>query len=172
MTRSTIPLFLVVVLVISVSVTGYNYAVYAGGPRLDWDERYEDTPGAPECWVDGYDAGFSGKYDKDRADECKDIPGDQYNASWGHGCKKARYLPNECDHIKDNPDDMNHESLKDENRQDCYDDGYEDGRNNPFDHERNSGCDDYGRAYYEGFIDGCVSVEGNTGDVCESATDA
>ena len=26
--------------------------------------------------------------------------------------------------------------------------------------------------YYNGFIDGCMSVEGNTQDVCESATDA
>jgi hypothetical protein len=66
--------------------------VYAGGPRLDWDQRYEDIPGAPECWVDGYDAGFAGKYDKDRANECKDIPGDQYNASWGYGCEEAGYM--------------------------------------------------------------------------------
>jgi hypothetical protein len=28
------------------------------------------------------------------------------------------------------------------------------------------------KAYYEGFIDGCTSVEGNTREVCESATDA
>ena len=27
-------------------------------------------------------------------------------------------------------------------------------------------------AYYEGFIEGCMSVEGNTRDVCELATDA
>jgi hypothetical protein len=39
--------------------------VYASGPRLDYDERYEDVPGAPGCWVDGYDAGFAQKYDKD-----------------------------------------------------------------------------------------------------------
>jgi len=38
--------------------------VYAGGPRLDYSETYEDVPGAPECWVDGYDAGFAGKYKK------------------------------------------------------------------------------------------------------------
>jgi hypothetical protein len=44
--------------------------VFASGPRLDYDERYEDVPGAPECWVDGYDAGFAQKYDKDRAQEC------------------------------------------------------------------------------------------------------
>jgi len=40
---------------------------------------------------DGCDAGFAGKYDKDRAQEYKDIPGDQYNASWGYGCKGAGY---------------------------------------------------------------------------------
>jgi hypothetical protein len=74
--------------------------------------------------------------------------------------------------MNDNPDDMTHESLKEENRRDCYVDGYEDGRNNPIDHERNSGRDDYGRAYYEVFIDGCVFVEENTREVCESATDA
>ncbi len=26
--------------------------------------------------------------------------------------------------------------------------------------------------YYQGFIDGCMSVEGNTREVCESSTDA
>ena len=31
--------------------------------------------------------------------------------------------------------------------------------------------DDQGNPYYTGFIDGCISVEGNTMDVCESATD-
>ena len=55
--------------------------VYASGPRLDYDQAFENVPGAPECWIDGYDAGFVQKYDKDRADECKDNPGDQYNAS-------------------------------------------------------------------------------------------
>ena len=65
--------------------------VNAGGPRLDYDERYEDVPGAPECWVDGYDAGFAGDYDRNRADECKDIPGDQYNRSWQYGCKDGGF---------------------------------------------------------------------------------
>ena len=38
--------------------------VYGSGPRLDYDERYEDILGAPECWVDGYDEGFAGKCDQ------------------------------------------------------------------------------------------------------------
>lgn len=57
----------------------------------------------------------------------------------------------------------------------CYDQGFSDGQNEPFsqatyDHcgEEEGGAD----AYYEGFIDGCISIEGNTRDVCESATDA
>jgi hypothetical protein len=87
--------------------------VYAGGPRLDYDERYEDVPGAPECWVDGYDAGFAQKYDKDRADECADIPGDQYNASWGYGCIDSGLTEADCNDIKDNPQDIeNHEALQ------------------------------------------------------------
>jgi hypothetical protein len=57
----------------------------------------------------------------------------------------------------------------------CYNAGYDDGQNGPFskgtyDHcgEEAGGND----AYYDSFIDGCMSVEDNTRDVCESATDA
>ncbi len=61
----------------------------------------------------------------------------------------------------------------------CRDAGHDDGQNEPFsqgtyDHcgEEEGGDDEGGDdAYYEGFIDGCKSVEGNTRDVCESATD-
>ena len=143
--------------------------VYAGGPTLDYDERYEDVPGAPECWVDGYDAGFAQKYDKDRADECADIPGDQYNASWGYGCIDSGLTEADCNDIKDNPQDIeNHEALQEENRRACYDDGYEDGKNsNSFNNDRDNGCSEYGNAYEGGFSVGCQSVEGNTYDSCE-----
>ena len=56
----------------------------------------------------------------------------------------------------------------------CREAGYEDGQNGPFSEATYDHCgDDSGGddAYYEGFIDGCMSVEGNTKDVCESATD-
>lgn len=146
---------------------------YGGGPRLDYDEAHADVPGAPECWVDGYDAGFANIYDEDRANECKDIPGDQYNRSWPYGCIDSGLTELECNNVKNNSgnDNINHESLQEENKQNCYDDGYRDGMNNPFNQDRNQGCDDYGRAYYNGFIDGCVSVEGNTRETCESFTD-
>jgi hypothetical protein len=53
----------------------------------------------------------------------------------------------------------------------AYDDGYEDGLDYPYDHERGSACSEYGRAYCIGFIVGCVTVEGNTEEICERATD-
>jgi hypothetical protein len=69
--------------------------VYAGGTRGDYDERYEDIPGGPDCWLEGYDAGFTGKYDQSRANECLDL-GDQYNRAWKFGCKDAEYTLEEC----------------------------------------------------------------------------
>ena len=45
-----------------------------------------------------------------------------------------------------------------QNRRDCYDDGYEDGLDHPYDHERGSACSEYGRAYHNGFIAGCLSI--------------
>jgi hypothetical protein len=57
----------------------------------------------------------------------------------------------------------------------CYNAGYDDGQNNPFNHDTYDHCADEDggdQAYYDGFIDGCMSVEGNTREICESATDA
>jgi hypothetical protein len=54
----------------------------------------------------------------------------------------------------------------------CYDSGYDDGQNRPFDiilHSMNERCGD---RYYEGFIDGCIDVEGNTLGVCQNVADA
>ena len=56
----------------------------------------------------------------------------------------------------------------------CRDAGYEHGQNGPFSVDTYDHCGDEkggDDAYYKGFIDGCMSVEGNTKDVCESATD-
>lgn len=57
----------------------------------------------------------------------------------------------------------------------CYNVGYEDGQNGSFSEDAfqdNCGPLNSDNRYYQGFIDGCMSVEGNTRDVCESATDA
>ena len=40
------------------------------------------------------------------------------------------------------------EQLKEEITQDCCDDGYEDGHIHPFEHERNSACQEYGYHTY------------------------
>jgi hypothetical protein len=58
----------------------------------------------------------------------------------------------------------------------CYDDGYEDGKDNPFSPDRYEACNgsDEGAGnneYYNGFVAGCLSVKGNTAEICEGATD-
>lgn len=144
---------------------------YAGGPRQDWPS--DGTQEGGDCWVNGYDAGFAGKYDKGRADFCKENGEDNYNKSWPNACRDAGYMPDECQDFQNNPDNnLNHASLYEENRRNCYDDGYKDGRDNPFDQERSYRCGEFGNPYYDGFIAGCMSAKGNTGPVCESATDA
>lgn len=90
--------------------------VYAGGPRADYDEAYQDIEGAPECWVDGYDAGFAGVYDRQRANECSKIPGDQYNVSWKWGCEGGGFDEYRCKNIKKYSDvRIDHEILQNAN---------------------------------------------------------
>ncbi len=51
----------------------------------------------------------------------------------------------------------------------CFERGIIDGEDNPCVQETFDECGD---DYYEGFIEGCMSVEGNTMEECESVTDA
>lgn len=51
----------------------------------------------------------------------------------------------------------------------CSDMGYIDGQNHPFNQGTYDRC---GEDYYQGFIQGCMSVAGNFKETCESATDA
>ena len=53
----------------------------------------------------------------------------------------------------------------------CYNDGTAAGEDGEFSQELYEFCAEYGERYYEGFIDGCMSVD-NSREVCESATDA
>jgi hypothetical protein len=50
----------------------------------------------------------------------------------------------------------------------CYERGIIDGEDHPFNQITYDNCRDQ---YYQGFIEGCISVDGNSRDVCESATD-
>ncbi len=146
--------------------------VFASGPRADYDEAYQDVPGGSDCWIDGYDAGFSGQYDKDRANECLDL-GDQYNRSWGFACRDGGHTEKECSNALNDPVDLgSHEQLQEENRRNCYNDGYEDGLDNPYNQERGEKCGEYSSSYYHGFLAGCQSVEGNTFEICDKFTDA
>lgn len=71
-------LLLLAIIPILVFATTAN--VYASGPRLDSGD--DVTQEEHDYWVDDYDSGFAGKYDSDRANECADIPGDQYNRAF------------------------------------------------------------------------------------------
>ncbi len=51
----------------------------------------------------------------------------------------------------------------------CYERGLIDGEDHPFNQSTYGKCGD---DYYQGFIEGCMSVEGNDRSICESATDA
>lgn len=132
--------------------------VLAGGPRLDSPEDSTNEGGA--CWVDGYDSGFAGKYDKDRADECQNEENDEYNASWDYGCKDAVYTEVECNDFKNNPVEIeDFEVLEGQNDRFCYDTGVEDGKTGkPYNKERDRGCDDFGGiggGYKGGYQFGC-----------------
>jgi hypothetical protein len=60
---------------------------------------------------------------------------------------------------------------------DCYDLGYNQGQDKPFQRGNYDSCErfrgDYDdkNPYNEGFVDGCKAVERNTEEVCERATD-
>jgi hypothetical protein len=62
-----------------------DYRNKTRSPERDYDERYEDIPGAPECWHDGYTDGQDHPFNHDRNEECKDN-GNQYYRAFIHGC--------------------------------------------------------------------------------------
>ena len=51
----------------------------------------------------------------------------------------------------------------------CFQTGKDDGRNSGFSQSEFDNC---GSSYGHGFMKGCLSVEGNTKDTCNSAEDA
>jgi hypothetical protein len=135
--------------------------VFAGGPRLDYVE--DNTKEGPDCWVNGYDSGFAGKYDSDRAKECLENGGDQYNRSWSYACRDGGFNKTQCADFINNPvviDD--YESLGIENDSNCYNDGREDGEaDRPFNKDRDSACDEFGDRYGDAYRIACESYESN-----------
>jgi hypothetical protein len=52
----------------------------------------------------------------------------------------------------------------------CYNAGFGDGRTHPFNQTTYTGCSTYGRAYYEGFVSGCITGQGKDYFSCQRIT--
>jgi hypothetical protein len=82
--------------------------VFAGGARSDWSDHYDNIPGTPECWQDGYDDGLDHPFDGDRHRECIfDIPKEvsdfnqPYYEAFVHGCIDAGNTKDICKKFTD-----------------------------------------------------------------------
>ena len=54
----------------------------------------------------------------------------------------------------------------------CYNAGFSDGRVHPYNQTTYNGCGTNGRAYYEGFLSGCISGQGKDYFSCQGMTNA
>lgn len=88
-----------VVAIIPVLIMATVPNVYAGGARDDYPG--DATDDEADCWVNGYDDGFAGKYDEDRGRECEKIGSDNYDYLRNIGCRDAGLHPRECEDIRD-----------------------------------------------------------------------
>jgi len=85
--------------------------VYAGGARMDWSEKYDDIPGAPQCWVDGYDDGLENPFSQERHKECifdveEDVgklccSGRPYYEGFMYGCMDPGNTRDACERVTD-----------------------------------------------------------------------
>jgi hypothetical protein len=62
-----------------------------------------------------------------------------------------------------------HACSNSENDLSCFERGIIDGEDYPFNQNTLEQCGD---GYYQGFLEGCISVEGSDRNICESATNA
>lgn len=142
-------------------------AAFASGVRLDSGD--DATEEEHDCWINGYDSGFAGKYDSDRARECIEH-NDNYNQMWAYGCEDALRSEGECGGLINNPVEIeDFEALKAENDRTCYDAGKEDGEaDKPLNEDRRLGCDEFGGiggGYRGGYQFGCKTH--STEESCE-----
>jgi hypothetical protein len=139
--------------------------VYAGGPRFDYPD-----PGTEEeanCWIDGYESGFGGKYDNERASDCYENGDDAYNESWDGACEDFPRTKEECTEIMNNPVQVeDYEELVNEIDVTCRNDGMEDGKaDRPFNKDRDTGCDEFGDQYGDAYKSACQTD--NTESTCD-----
>ena len=140
-------------------------SVFASGPRLDYPEDGDATEIVNDCWVNGYDSGFAGKYDSERAIECYE-GGDAYNSSWDGACEDATRTEKECNEIMNNTVEIqDYEELINEINVACRNDGTEDAEaDKPFNKDRDTGCDEFDDQYGDAYKAACESY--NTESVC------
>jgi hypothetical protein len=160
LSKSTVIIGAIVITLLISSVSSGN--VSASGPRLDYPEDGEASEEANECHLNGYDSGFAGKYDSERARYCYENGGDAYNFAWGIGCEDSSRTEKECGELINNPIELEEEDygeLKDENATFCYDTGQEDGEaGKPYNEGIEDGCYEFGginRDYTAGYQSGC-----------------
>jgi hypothetical protein len=152
-----ISMILVLVALVAVGIPN----VYTGGPRGDSPENASEE--VYDCWANGFDSGFAGKYDSDRASWCYEKGDDAYNDVWDVGCKYGSHIEEECNDIRNNPVEIEDFSkLVGENNRTCYNAGFEDGETGkPFNKDRNSYCNEYDRRYEAGYQNGCELIPQN-----------
>ncbi|MGH9979137.1 MAG: hypothetical protein ACRD8Z_25390 [Nitrososphaeraceae archaeon] len=108
--------------------------------------------------LDGYDSGFAGKYDKDRALGYIEHS-DNYNQMWAMGREDSLRTEEECGELIKNPVEIEDFELELENSRTCYDVGIADGEaNKPFNENRANGCSEFdgiGDGYEGAYQLGC-----------------
>ncbi|MGH9990396.1 MAG: hypothetical protein ACREAS_08170, partial [Nitrososphaera sp.] len=142
-------------------------SVFAGGPRLDYPEDGDAPQESNDCWREGYDSGFAGKFDRDRNDECQEEDEDNYyNFGWAVGCEDGHHnttrtetgrTVRKCIVIMNNPVEIeDFGALTQEINTECRLDGEQDYKDDkPFHKERSSACGEFGSNYRDGYESKC-----------------
>jgi hypothetical protein len=147
-----IPIIVALAILITIPISN----VFATGIRGDSGD--DATLEESKCWVNGYDSGFAGKYDNQRARDCINED-NNYNKTWTIGCEDSTRTEAECGVLINNPVEIqDYEALKSENDRTCYDAGVEDGKASTYNKDRDDGCyefDDLNDGYEGGFQFGC-----------------
>src|SRR5215510_181850 len=89
-------------IIVVVLVSTMTAAAYASGIRHDsGDDATAEDHG---YWIDSYDSGFAGRYDKDRTDEYRENEDVyNYNWTWDKGCEDSTRTEVECNELINNP---------------------------------------------------------------------
>jgi hypothetical protein len=105
---STIPVYGIFLILTLLLLIPY---AYAGGAREDWSDKYTSIPGAPECWVDGYDDGLDNPFSQKKHKKCIfDVEksnselccnGKPYYEGFMYGCMDARNTEETCERFTD-----------------------------------------------------------------------